>query len=142
MKGYSLSGGYLKNNKTEEGLHREIMRPILLDALEELFPKEKWIVHHKDGNKLNNDIFNLEVMTLEKHMSLHTTGRNYSYTKRRQNWSKNFPYTSYNKTRNPEFKCWTSRVNYNKSGYSLGYFEDPYTASLLAYLVLEEIDDV
>src|SRR5690554_1665051 len=28
-------------------------------------------VHHKDGNKLNNDISNLEIITLEEHSRLH-----------------------------------------------------------------------
>ena len=30
------------------------------------------IVHHKDGNKLNDDFNNIEVMTQAEHMSLHT----------------------------------------------------------------------
>lgn len=33
-----------------------------------------FIVHHKDGNGLNNEINNLELMTKEKHTSLHTSG--------------------------------------------------------------------
>ena len=32
------------------------------------------IVHHKDGNKRNNDINNLEVMDLSQHTKLHRTG--------------------------------------------------------------------
>ena len=29
------------------------------------------VVHHKDGNKLNNDVNNLEIMTLSEHTKLH-----------------------------------------------------------------------
>lgn len=29
-------------------------------------------IHHKDGNKLNNDISNLEIITLEEHSRLHS----------------------------------------------------------------------
>lgn len=35
------------------------------------------IVHHKDGNPSNNDISNLQIMTLEEHTSLHHAGRRY-----------------------------------------------------------------
>ena len=36
-------------------------------------PLEEWeIVHHKDGNRLNNEITNLEVMTREEHSYLHS----------------------------------------------------------------------
>lgn len=35
----------------------------------------KEIVHHKDENKKNNNIDNLEVMTLSEHTSKHMTGR-------------------------------------------------------------------
>lgn len=33
------------------------------------------IVHHKDNNKLNNDINNLEIMSPEEHISLHKAGK-------------------------------------------------------------------
>ena len=32
---------------------------------------ENEIVHHKDGNKKNNDVSNLEVMTASEHASCH-----------------------------------------------------------------------
>ena len=35
------------------------------------------VVHHKDGDKWNNDPSNLEVMTREEHTRLHQTGRKY-----------------------------------------------------------------
>jgi predicted RNA-binding Zn-ribbon protein involved in translation (DUF1610 family) len=40
--------------------------------------KKNEIVHHKDGNKHNNSIENLEVMSISNHSRLHTkTGRTY-----------------------------------------------------------------
>ena len=33
--------------------------------------KDNEQVHHKDGNPLNNDIDNLEVLTFEEHLNVH-----------------------------------------------------------------------
>jgi hypothetical protein len=49
--------------------HRHIMEQILGRAL-----ASSEIVHHKDGNGLNNTPDNLELMTSSAHMSLHNTG--------------------------------------------------------------------
>ena len=40
---------------------------------------EDWeVVHHKDGNKLNNDISNLEVLSKQEHARIHSSkGRTY-----------------------------------------------------------------
>lgn len=61
-------------NKTSNGYvleHRIVMENELRRLL-----KSNEIVHHKDGNKKNNDIHNLEVMTHSEHTILHNqTGR-------------------------------------------------------------------
>ena len=64
--------GYLikyKNGYNKKGnakIHRLIMEEYLG---RKLTPNE--IVHHIDGNKLNNDIDNLKVMTRSEHSKLH-----------------------------------------------------------------------
>lgn len=40
-----------------------------------LYLKPDLVVHHKDGNKLNNDVSNLEIMTLSEHTKLHAKKR-------------------------------------------------------------------
>ena len=35
-----------------------------------------YVVHHKDGNPLNNDVANLECVTISHHCEIHDTGRN------------------------------------------------------------------
>lgn len=65
------SNGY-KMIKTENGWlpeHRVIMEKKIGRLLK---PTE--IVHHIDGNKLNNNLDNLVVMTIAKHISLHQKG--------------------------------------------------------------------
>lgn len=57
-------GGYNKKGNVKN--HRYIMERYLGRKL-----NENEIIHHKDGNKLNNDINNLEVMTRSEHSKLH-----------------------------------------------------------------------
>jgi hypothetical protein len=43
------------------------------------------IVHHKDGNKKNNRLSNLEIMTAEEHTSLHHAGsKHYNYKRKKK----------------------------------------------------------
>jgi hypothetical protein len=44
---------------------------VIIDGKKYLSPD--FIVHHKDGNKLNNSVDNLQVMTLAEHTRLHST---------------------------------------------------------------------
>lgn len=38
--------------------------------------KPEFIVHHKDMNKINNEVSNLQIMTLKEHTSLHLKLKN------------------------------------------------------------------
>ena len=70
----ALSLGKDKNGKRiikEE--HRKIMEEYLGRKL-----TRYEVVHHIDGDKSNNDINNLALMTLEEHSRLHMTGRKLS----------------------------------------------------------------
>lgn len=55
----SLNGGKIYE-------HRKVMQDFLGRKLD-----RNEIVHHKDGDKLNNDISNLEVLTNSQHSKLH-----------------------------------------------------------------------
>lgn len=66
---YISPQGYLincadRNNRYE--VHRAIMEQHLGRKL-----TSDEIVHHKDGNKLNNSIENLEILTRSEHINLH-----------------------------------------------------------------------
>jgi len=75
-----ISRSYTYNRKTIQGSgyvhighhgheHRIIMEKKLGRKL-----KKDEIVHHKDGNRMNNDISNLQVMTKSEHTKHHQTG--------------------------------------------------------------------
>lgn len=65
--GFSIQpNGYMLNNKTKEYAHREVMVKKLGRKL-----KRGEIVHHLDGNKLNNDPANLKVISRESHIKEH-----------------------------------------------------------------------
>lgn len=70
LEGAMRKDGYIRiydpSRKTRVLLHRFLYERHLGRRLA---PYE--IVHHKDGNNLNNDIFNLEVMTQNDHMRIH-----------------------------------------------------------------------
>ncbi|MCL2115999.1 MAG: HNH endonuclease [Methanobrevibacter sp.] len=67
--------GYYRISSVKEGnngkrLHRLIMKP-LLDYLEKKYPEITWVVHHKNKNSLDNRFENLQIMSNEKHNSIH-----------------------------------------------------------------------
>ena len=68
-----VGNGYWFNNHNNTGhvlyLHREKLR-LELDLTEKQM--EGLDVHHKDGNKDNNDIENLQLISKEKHQQLHS----------------------------------------------------------------------
>ena len=130
--------GYLVENGKR--VHREIMRPILLDALGELFPDEDWVVHHRDGNKTNNDIFNLEVMKNEDHSRIH----DYKDIQWLRNTRKttNFPGATLQKQKNPEGKCWKCEIKWNNRSKYIALFHDPLSAHIVYSLIEEELNQL
>lgn len=58
--------GYIQNNLAVKLQHRHVMETHLGRAL-----MSNEIVHHKDGNKQNNEINNLEIMTRADHLKHH-----------------------------------------------------------------------
>ncbi|HNX03586.1 MAG TPA: HNH endonuclease [Candidatus Cloacimonas sp.] len=70
----TISTGYLRRTKIKgvggELLHREIMEKHLGRKLD-----KGEVVHHINGNRLDNRIENLKTMTLPEHISLHKKGK-------------------------------------------------------------------
>lgn len=131
--------GYLLNDDGKR-IHREVMRPILLDALGELFPDETWIVHHRDRDKKNNDIFNLEVMKNEDHSRMH----DYDSIEwlRDSRKSLKFPGATLQKQKNPEGKCWKAEIRWRHKSKYLGLFHDPLSAHIVYSFVANELNSL
>lgn len=72
---------YIITSKKEGNYRKRLHRLIIEDFYNILLPKD-WVVHHDDGNKLNNEIWNLIPMPLGDHSTLHNSGeKNWMYGK-------------------------------------------------------------
>lgn len=156
---YCLDRGYLVNTVTGELQHREVMADIL-EYLEAQAPHIKWMVHHKDGNRQNNERSNLLVLSMNAHMALHNPRQYVDEEKRIKTIKERVGYkhtekskfkmrskqigkyrgTVYNKYKNPEKRCWNCAVTFNYNKTSLGYFEDPISAEIVYKFVVEQIE--
>jgi len=74
---FYYSGKYYRGTVVIEGKKREILlhRYVYMCEVGEI--PEKHHIHHRDGNKLNNDISNLECLTMTEHFRFHARTKEY-----------------------------------------------------------------
>ena len=86
--------GYYQISSKKEGnrgklLHRVVFEDFYNITLNEEFP-EGVVIHHEDGDKLNNQIWNLVPMSYEEHSLLHNKGKIHSvFNKQHMSKSRN-----------------------------------------------------
>lgn len=68
--------GYYQIKSGKEGNNNKLLHRLIWEEVYGEIPPTT-IIHHKDGNKTNNCILNLEAMSKEEHSSLHNTGENH-----------------------------------------------------------------
>lgn len=66
--------GYYQITSKKEGNYRKMLHRLIFEDYHGTEIPEDILIHHKDGNKLNNDIDNLIPMERGKHTTLHHTG--------------------------------------------------------------------
>lgn len=67
---------YYRITSGKEGNNKKLLHRLMFEDFYGRIP-EGCNVHHKDGNKLNNCIMNLQMLTHFQHLSLHKTGENH-----------------------------------------------------------------
>lgn len=69
-----FDGEYYKVYNTDDNSYKKLHR-IIYEKFWGVELPEEIIIHHKNGNKLDNCILNLEAMTIEEHTKLHDFDR-------------------------------------------------------------------
>ena len=66
--------GYYEINSTKEGNFGKKLHRLIFEDFYQCKLPEDIVIHHEDGNKLNNEIWNLVPMTHAEHTVLHHKG--------------------------------------------------------------------
>ena len=74
---YVGNHGYYVVTSFKEGNHNKLLHRLIFEDFYGDIP-DNCHIHHKDGNKLNNCILNLQIIPEALHHSIHTTGFKYS----------------------------------------------------------------
>lgn len=63
--------GYYRISSKKEGNHMKKLHKLIVEYFYKIKLPQGWVVHHKNKNKLDNRITNLEVILKQKHDKLH-----------------------------------------------------------------------
>lgn len=82
-----IDKGYYRISSVKEGNRNKMLHRLIFEDFYGEIPNG-YIVHHKDGNKLNNCILNLQLMGFGEHTSFHNIGNNNMFGKKHSEESK------------------------------------------------------
>ena len=68
---YEDESGYLRYKDTKKLVHRKVAYNEIYLSNEHDYPFSAYQVHHKDGNKQNNAVENLQIVMINEHRALH-----------------------------------------------------------------------
>lgn len=69
------SYGYYRITSKKEGHHNRLLHRLIFEDFYKIHLPEDIVIHHDDGNKTNNEIWNLIPMSVQEHMSFHSKNR-------------------------------------------------------------------
>ena len=75
---YESSGGYLVISSVKEGNLNKYVHRLVFEKFYNIKLPSDIHIHHEDGNKLNNEIWNLVPMTNKEHSTMHHVGVKFS----------------------------------------------------------------
>ena len=67
--------GYYRVYSKKEGNYMKLLHRLIFEDFYQTKIPSDWIIHHEDGNKLNNEIWNLVPMTKQEHVTIHHTSK-------------------------------------------------------------------
>lgn len=77
-----IEKGYYRIITNEKGHFGEYLHRVIFENFYNVKILPNVHIHHIDGNKLNNCIMNLEAITKSKHHKMHSTGEEFSLSRR------------------------------------------------------------
>lgn len=73
-----IDNGYFRISSSKEGNYNKYLHRLIFEDFYNMIIPEGYIIHHKDGNKINNCILNLQLLREFDHLSLHHKGLKHS----------------------------------------------------------------
>lgn len=106
---------YFRISSNDKGNYGQYLHRLIFEDFYDFKVPNGFVVHHKDGNKLNNCILNLQLMRKFDHLSLHHKGLKHSdETKMKMSKAKKGKYLGKN---NPHYKDYARVVKMdNRNG--------------------------
>lgn len=68
------NGGYYRINSSKEGNKDKLLHRLIFEKEHKCTLLHNAVIHHKNGNKIDNSYENLELLSISEHMKLHNTG--------------------------------------------------------------------
>lgn len=72
----SIKQGYYTIHSKKEGNYGKLLHRLVFEDFYNIKLPEHIVIHHNDGDKINNKIWNLIPMTNSEHMKIHSKGEN------------------------------------------------------------------
>jgi hypothetical protein len=82
--------GYMRISSVKEGNHNKLVHRLVFEDFYKIKLPHHIFIHHDDGDKTNNEIWNLIPMTNSEHSKLHNSGESHPlYNKKHSEETKN-----------------------------------------------------